>query len=240
MSPSNLEVWLTRTELARDSALLAWYASILSQDERERHARFVHEGSRHEYLVAHALLRTTLSHYGDVRPERWRFVFNPYGRPELAPAQTQLDLRFNLSHGNGLIACAVTLGRRVGIDVEWHQRQTPARELAERFFSPAEARDIASLPPSEQRERFFQYWTLKEAYMKAHGKGLAMSLKESWFRLADENQPHIRLEPGPADDGSRWRFWQWNPTHEHTLALAVEFSRHESADLRIQTVLPGA
>ena len=44
------------------------------------------------------------------------------------------DLRFNLSHTTGLIACALTVGREVGVDVERIDRKL-THEVPERFFS---------------------------------------------------------------------------------------------------------
>src|SRR5262249_29379167 len=156
--------------------LLARYAALLCEEERERCARILHEETQHQCLVTRALVRTTLSRYAEVAPASWRFDANEYGRPALARGQCGLDLRFNLSHAHGLVACAVALGRAVGIDVEWNRRPPSMLEDVDQFFSPTELGDLAALPPAARVERFFQVWTLKESYIKAHGKGLSMPL----------------------------------------------------------------
>jgi 4'-phosphopantetheinyl transferase len=238
LTASDLEVWLTRLVLVQEPALLAQYTELLSPPERERLARIVHDETRHQYLVSRALVRTTLSRYAPVAPQSWEFAFNEYGRPELAGGQTDVDLRFNLSHTHGLVACAVALGRNVGIDVEWTLREPSLLDSAHQFFSPAEVDDLMSVPPSNRNERFFQCWTLKEAYMKAHGKGLSMPLSEFSIRIARDPSSTIRLEPAPGDDAEGWQLWVWNPTREHTLGLAAAFPRSGTVTLRVESVIP--
>jgi 4'-phosphopantetheinyl transferase len=239
LSAAELDVWLVpRPDLLSDPSLLARYDALLAPAERERAARIVHEETRHEHLVARALVRTTLSRYESaIAPEQWRFDVNAYGRPEIAPGQTGLDLRFNLSHARGLIACAVTLGRAVGIDVEWNRRSPSLLDSIEHFFSPSEVRDTLALPPPARLVRFFQCWTLKESYIKAHGKGLSIPLADFSFRFDGENAG-VRLEPCPGDRAVRWRSWVWTPTDEHTLGLTAEFAPDERVNLRIETVVP--
>ena len=107
-----------------------------------------------------------------------------HGRPEIldAPPGTP-DLRFNISHTDGLIACAVTIGREVGVDVE-HIGRHLTHDVAGRFFAADEVTDLRGLPFEDQQRVFFDYWTLKEAYIKARGFGLALPLGE--FRLQAE------------------------------------------------------
>ena len=104
------------------------------------------------------------------------------------------DLRFNLSHTDGLIACAVTIGREVGVDVEHIQRRL-THDVAGRFFAPREVDDLKALPEDEQQRVFFDYWTLKEAYIKARGFGLALPLGDFAFTLAPPAPPQIAFEP---------------------------------------------
>jgi phosphopantetheine--protein transferase-like protein len=49
--------------------------------------------------------------------------------------------------------------------------------LAKRFFSVSEFESIAALPEALQPEKFFAYWTCKEAYLKATGTGLSQISK---------------------------------------------------------------
>ena len=112
------------------------YRALLSPEEHERMARLVFERDRRRFLLTRALVRTMLSRYAGVAPAEWAFIANVHGRPEILDRPRGVpDLRFNLSHTEGLIACAVTIGREVGVDVEHIQRRL-TQDVAGRFFAP--------------------------------------------------------------------------------------------------------
>jgi 4'-phosphopantetheinyl transferase len=213
------------------------YLALLSPDEHERMGRLVFERDRRRFLLTRALVRTTLSRYAAVPPAEWAFITNVHGRPEILDRPRGApDLRFNLSHTEGLIACAVTIGREVGVDVEHIQRRL-THDVAGRFFAPREVNDLKALPEDEQARAFFDYWTLKEAYIKARGFGLALPLADFAFTLAPPEPPRIAFEPALEDDPETWQFTQDWPTPFHRLGLAV---RRAGADLpvRIRKVVP--
>jgi 4'-phosphopantetheinyl transferase len=218
-------------------AKLESYRTMLSPDEHQRMARFVFDRDRRAFLLTRALVRTTLARYANVKPAAWQFITNAHGRPELLDRPAGVpDLRFNISHTNGLIACAVTIGREVGIDVEDIGRRV-THDVAGRHFAPAEVNDLRRLPDAEQQRVFFDYWTLKESYIKARGFGLALPLGDFAFKLNPPQPPTIAFEPVLEDDPATWQFLQAWPTPQHRLALAV---RREGPDLpvRIRDVVP--
>ena len=232
-----VHVDLVHTDSADAWAQQDAYRSLLSKDEEERMARLIFERDRRRFLLTRALVRTTLSRYASVAPAAWSFIANVHGRPEILDRPRGVpDLRFNLSHTEGLIACAVTIGREVGVDVE-HVGRRLTHDVAGRFFAPREVRDLTALPGDEQPRVFFDYWTLKEAYIKARGFGLALPLGDFAFTLSPSSPPQIAFEPGLDDDPATWQFFQDWPTPQHRLGLAV---RREGADLpvRIRSVIP--
>lgn len=213
------------------------YRALLSTEEHERMARLVFERDRRRFLLTRALVRTMLSRYAGVAPAEWAFIANVHGRPEIVDRPSGVpDLRFNLSHTDGLIACAVTIGREVGVDVEHIQRRL-THDVAGRFFAPSEVNTLKTLPEDEQARAFFDYWTLKEAYIKARGFGLALPLADFAFTLAPPAPPQIAFEPALEDDPDTWQFAQDWPTPVHRLALAVRREGHD-LPVRIRTVVP--
>ena len=228
---------LVHTTSADALARMDDYRALLSEDEQARMARLVFDRDRRAFLLTRALVRTTLSRYAPVAPAEWRFLTNAHGRPEiLSRSPGTPDLRFNVSHTDGLIACAVTIGREVGVDIEHLDRQL-THDVAGRFFAPAEVTALHRLPEPEQRRVFFDYWTLKEAYIKARGFGLALPLGEFAFMLNPPQPPAIAFDPSLDDDPATWQFLQAWPTPHHRLALAV---RRTGADLpvRIREIVP--
>ena len=213
------------------------YRALLSKDEAERMARLLFERDRRRFLLTRALVRTMLSRYAAVAPAGWAFIANVHGRPEILDRPRGVpDLRFNLSHTEGLIACAVTIGREVGVDVEHIQRRL-THDVAARFFAPREVTALKALAADEQAKAFFDYWTLKEAYIKARGFGLALPLGDFAFTLAPPAMPAITFEPTLDDDPATWQFAQDWPTPVHRLGLAV---RRDGPDrpIRIRAVIP--
>jgi len=222
------------TEVQPADALAA-AVDLLSADERDRCERFVRPANRRDFAFAHALLRRTLTDCGDRPPRDWRLIEGAKGKPEVAPdVGCDARLSFNLSHTNGLVACAVTKGRAVGVDVEAIDRRLAARELAGRFFSPAEARAVLSSIDSAVDERFIETWVLKEAFVKALGTGVGSRLDDFGFAL---DQPStIRFDPPPGVAASRWRFAMFAPTGRHRLAIALENDGDGDASLVAQRV----
>ena len=83
LCPSTVHLWYTQSDDLTAPAALDAYLGLLSPDERTRHARFLNERARHEYLITRALCRTVLSRYAAVAPADWRFRANQWGRPEI-------------------------------------------------------------------------------------------------------------------------------------------------------------
>jgi 4'-phosphopantetheinyl transferase len=203
VTEGEVHLWYAFTDEAGD---LAECRALLSPDEMERHDRLMREDDRLRFIVAHALARSALSSYADVAPKEWRFAAGEHGKPEIsAPAGTAL--RFNISHAAGLCACAVAIGHDVGVDVESIHRRARKEEIAKRFFTEEEAAAL-----EEQPELFFDYWTLKEAYIKAHGRGLAMGLESFCFDISEGSE-----FSGPAG----WSFFRHRPRPEYRAAVAA-------------------
>lgn len=202
----------------------------LSDDERRRADRFVHDRDRVTYTAAHALVRAVLSEHGTATRADWRFRQNRHGCPYVVDEQAGAPpLSFNLSHTTGLVAVAVTIGRAVGVDVERVDRVV-TDGIAERHFAPDEVAALRRLAPDVQARVFFEYWTLKEAYIKARGMGLAIPLDAFAFTLRGAAPPAIAFADGFDDRPERWQFWQAWPTSAHRLSLAIE---REGADVPV-------
>lgn len=191
---------------------------VLSSDERARHERFRFARDRRDYAAAHALLRTTLSWCTGDAPATWRFETTNSGKPFLPPGFPKLS--FNLSHAHGIVACAVTENSEVGIDVETIDRPADVERIAERFFAASERAALRALmEEGARRARFFELWTLKEAFLKAIGSGLGHPLDALSFDLDREHA--IVFAPPPDTRADAWQFALFVPTARHRLAIAV-------------------
>jgi 4'-phosphopantetheinyl transferase len=214
------QVWTVPTDEVTLAARLSPFERLLSADERSAVERYRQSDDRVRFVLARALARVMLSRFAAIHPQEWRFRLTAHGRPELDMAGELSGLRFNLSHTRGLVACGVAPGRDIGLDVE-HIARPVSHDVASRFFAPAEAARLRALPPADQTRAFFDYWTLKEAYIKARGLGLTMPLHQFSFELRTGAAPRVTFTPELADDAASWQFVQSSPTPWHRLAVAV-------------------
>jgi 4'-phosphopantetheinyl transferase len=234
-------VWFARPDLLTDPERVRECEAILSPAEADRAARFRFPEHAHTFRVSHALVRACLSHYWPaVPPREWTFVENAHGRPDLAPSPSVPPLVFNLSHTQGLAACAIALDAEIGVDVEWVDRRSATTEIADRFFAPAEVAQLKASPLSEQKSRFFDYWTLKESYIKARGKGLAIPLAQFAFDVSGDGPIGLWVAPELEDTPGRWQFAQWSPLPSHRAAVTVERGRRERKVTAFLAEPPGA
>jgi 4'-phosphopantetheinyl transferase len=218
LAQGDVHVWCRATDSLGDADIKA-AVTLLSPEERSRYARFRFARDQRDYAAAHALLRLSLSRYADVTPRSWQFREASGGKPLLVLDEGMPRLSFNLSHTHGLVACAIASGSDVGVDVESVDRQV-GDGVAERFFSESENADLRGRAPGrDHAHRFFELWTLKEAYVKAIGKGLSHPLDTIVFRVGNDGS--ITFIPPPETAADCWRFALFSPTEHHRLAVAA-------------------
>jgi 4'-phosphopantetheinyl transferase len=188
----------------------------------KRAERFYLQKDREHFIVARGLLRAILSRYLDMKPSQLRFCYNCHGKPFLATTSGRDTLSFNLSHSHGLALCAVTRGRKIGIDLERVRTDFACEQIAERFFSPRENAALHALPSSMRHEAFFTCWTRKEAYIKAKGEGLLLLLDQFDVSLAPGEPATLLNSRWDSQEASRWSLQELILSPGYTAALAVE------------------
>jgi 4'-phosphopantetheinyl transferase len=219
--------------------LLNSYRALLTEPERATQTRFHFARDRHRYLVTRALVRTMLSRYVDIGPQDWTFTANRYGRPQIANDHPDVGgLSFNISHTNGLIVLAVTRERNLGVDTESLRARQPALDIADRCFAPREVASLRALPESRRDRRFFEYWTLKESYIKAHGMGLSLALDSFGFSFPSDSVIELSVDADDANTGSAWHFWQLLLAPYYMTALCAARSPGPPAPPVARNVVP--
>ncbi len=105
------------------------------------------------------------------------------------PYIKNFDIHFSLSHSNSLAICAVS-DKEIGIDAEKKSFFNPS--IIERFFTQNEKDEFSKYSDTEKSDAFFRMWTIKEAYAKMTGSGLA-SFKD--FSVSLLPVVHIKEAP---------------------------------------------
>ncbi|KAI5586001.1 hypothetical protein POPTR_006G211300v4 [Populus trichocarpa] len=183
-SPMETHLWFVVPDEFKSVSLLNQYMELLSPCEKENVLSMRGEQLQKSALLARTLVRTTIARYQInnrvVDPRSLKFKRNVHGKPELEwesdGGQCPSPLHFNISHTSSLIACGVTVNSSIGIDIEEKQRKIKNNILAfaRRYFSLHEVEHLSAISDSEvQRQEFVKLWTLKEAYVKALGRGFS-------------------------------------------------------------------
>ena len=216
---NSLHIWRVNLDLSTD--LLTDLAVNLSLDERQRADRFYFELDKKRFIACRGLLRFILSRYLDLQPHQLEFAYSVQGKPELKNTNIEGRLCFNVSHSQGLAVYAIALNRSVGIDLEYFRHIPDVQQLAERFFSPSESAIIKDLPKPQQQELFFRFWTIKEAYLKATGEGLA-GLGSIAVSFTPKNSINLHNTKNNILLNTHWFCTEFKPESEYTGALVVE------------------
>lgn len=239
LAADEVHLWCANDEQIGGADLEWAYRGLLSPSERARQTRFRFTRDRHRFLVTRALVRTVLSRYAPVPPQEWRFATNAYGRPRIANTDAACGgMTFNVSHTDGLIVLGIARGMRLGVDAEQVNPRFASLDLAEHCFAPAELSDLRALPGALQPDRFFEYWTLKESYIKARGEGLSIPLEQFGFALPAAGGITLSMDPRQADNASTWRFLQFRPTPRHLVAVCSDAVCVDRTRTTLRNVVP--
>lgn len=216
--------------------LLAEYGRIMSPDEHQRETRFTFARHRLHFRVTRALVRSVLAPFAAAAPADLKFRVDERGKPHcVGPAAPRLE--FSVSHADGLVACAVRVGGAVGLDVERLGHKAPL-DVAERYFARNEIADLERLGGDGRNRRFYEYWTLKEAYIKARGMGMALSLNAFGFEIRPERIA-ITFDPAVDDDPRFWRFMLVPLAPSHLSAVSVHVDERDTSPvLEVWRVVP--
>ncbi|MEN9867011.1 MAG: hypothetical protein RL748_2601 [Pseudomonadota bacterium] len=205
LAPDQVDIWLCQDETVDAATIERWREKLLSSEERSRGARFYFERDRKQFVITRAMVRTVLSHYLPLAPTAWQFNANQWGRPGIVQDVAQ-GFSFNLSHSGGVVMLAVSKLPVLGVDVENTARRPAPLDVARSYFSASEADAMYALPLEQQGARFFHYWTLKESYIKAKGKGLSIPLDKFSLQLSTPGQISIEFADGLEPEPEHWRF----------------------------------
>jgi 4'-phosphopantetheinyl transferase len=222
LAPGIVDLWWWCYEPISDPGSWAAYEGFMSPDERQRHQKFRFESDRRLFLATRVLVRTVLSRYAPVVPGEWRFAVSAHGKPHVGSPSVAPLIHFNLANTAGLVVCAVSAAHDLlGVDAEPVASDQEFSGLANRYFSPWEARELRTLPVCERPRRFTAYWTLKESYIKARGLGLNLPLDQFRFVIGD-NQASILFHSPELGNCANWRFALVDAPPRYMIAVGVD------------------
>ena len=199
-----IQVWVASLDVS-DSRYDA-LARTLPADEKNRAASLSPVAAR-RFVVARGILRSLLAGFTGTSAQKLQFDYGRSGKPLLVNHD---EIHFNISHSADLGLFAFAPDRPVGVDVENERPVRRLLDVAHRFMSDEELRSLAETPPEERNSAFLRSWVVREARLKAEGRGVwDGSAKDT----ADSKLTHKLFAPRPnyiaavAAPESGWRLY---------------------------------
>ncbi|QWF81789.1 4'-phosphopantetheinyl transferase family protein [Amycolatopsis sp. CA-230715] len=196
------------------------YLEFLDEAERGRHTAYRMELDKRRFLTGRVLSKTIAGERLGRDPKSISFdaTCTDCGKQHGPPSVPGSELKLSISHSGDRIGLAVTEATPVGLDVE--SRRKADDSLIEYTLTPPEVEAIHKVPASEKEMVFFQYWTRKEALMKATGKGLR--IPPSAITLSGPGEPaRLVHSTDAALDPARLRLIDLDPGEGYRAAVAL-------------------
>src|SRR2546423_882538 len=161
-----VQVWVASLDVP--AGRYAALERILPTEDKDRAASLSPIAAR-RFIVARGILRTLLAGFTGLAADKLRFSYGLSGKPTLIGRD---DIQFNISHSSELGLFAFAPDRPVGVDVENERPVRRLLDVAQRFMSEQELRTLAETEPKERNAAFLRSWVVREAKLKAEGKGV--------------------------------------------------------------------
>ncbi len=150
------------------------------------------------------------------------FKLDKNNKPYLANYK---NIYFNLSHSEDMIACGIS-DTPLGVDIEYID-ETIDLNLAKHYFFNNEYKAIIN--SENPIDEFFNYWVLKESYMKYTGLGFRLSLDS--FEIKKNNSDEINLIiNNQVNNNIKFSLFD---VGEYKLAIASKYTIKEAIEINV-------
>lgn len=228
---ASVDIW--RIDLEED-----WdrFEPVLSTEEHARSLRYAAEPPAQQFRRCRIALRMLLARYLGCAPQGVTFRYTAAGKPELTRSTGVPLLHFNVSHCRRRALVAIA-GEPVGIDLEFvHHDGSAVSELVDLVCHPDEQRSLRRLPEERRGPCFYRLWTRKEAYCKARGAGLQLSLPAIRFLLQQPGHPSA-VDDALHSAATPWWTYDLDAAEDYVASLCCQ---SPSAQIRESTATPGS
>ena len=189
--------------------------NYLSISEIEKANNFKFEEDTFRFILGHGLTRRILGKYLGIFPSKLIFNYGDSGKPQVE--NTEQNIFFNISHSNEFVAIIFSKIRLIGVDIEHIYKNKENEKIVGNFFDKKEVEAYFNLKDSQKIEAFYRYWTCKEAYVKAIGKGLNCSFKS--FNVSNIYSKSITIK-GKGIESEKWNIKTFNHGEKYVGAVA--------------------
>lgn len=197
MNIDAIDIW--HGNIAAEDAHYQNYWRVLDAAEQAHAEKITNDLLRKRYVEVHGRLRKVLAQTLNELPEKISIKKAEHGKPYLADTP---ELAFNLSHSANALVIAVGWNCQLGVDIEGCKPRTSLAALVDKCFAEEEIAYWNRLPEADKTLEFYRFWTRKEAFVKATGRGIALGLNHCVIN--PENQAEFLRVPADCGQASTW------------------------------------
>lgn len=165
---------------------------VCGTDRHEAISKYRLEADRKRTVYGEALAKFMISKKTGILPQDIQVGRNPYGKPY---ATNQDEICYNISHSGNYVVCGLDT-YEIGVDIEEVREIDQA--IAKSFFHSKEYEFILSQEINQQIHTLYDFWTLKESYIKYLGVGLHKPLNSFYFILDGPSVQLVEQDHYPA------------------------------------------
>lgn len=188
--PNSKEVTIWKLPRSSSCHLSSILSEYLSKEEQVRAGYFKFEALKREYMIRHGLCKMLLANYLGLSPKKIQFEYNRNSKPKVKKSIND-KIEFNVSHSKDWIIVAISFDAPIGVDIEYIRQNRELLQIAKSFFTRMEYELLLKLPLAERTIAFYKIWTRKEAYIKALGTGLSLSLNSFYVKSTNAESTEI-------------------------------------------------
>lgn len=161
-----------------------YYTEKFLKKEEIKHAQgFKSEVARINYIVSRSVVNKVFSFILRKNVEKIEVLEGKYKKPFI---KNHKGIKFNISHTDGLVIVGFSQ-EEIGVDIEWINKRFEYKDIVNNCFTDSEIEYI-----DNDFYKFYELWTIKEAYLKCDGIGLIRDTKEIEAINISKNWAEIR------------------------------------------------
>lgn len=215
MNTEIVEIW--HGQVTADDVHYQAYWRVLDVAEQTQAGKIKNALLHKRYVEIHGRLRKLLAQTLNQAPEKIRVKKAEHGKPYLADYP---ELAFNLSHSADRVIIAVGRLCQLGVDIEICKQRINLSGLVDKCFADEEAAYWKKLPETQKYQEFYRFWTRKEAFVKATGRGIALGLNKCVIN--PEKPTEFLTVPTDYGPTSAWRVLDIDLGQEVSCAVVAD------------------
>ncbi len=176
---SKYEIGVFRVHLQQIAQWIGQKMHLLNCEEQARRQSFVYDKDRLRFAVGRICAKELAAYCLRIKPEQILIVQGKHQKPVLLNGGGALQ--YNLSHSGDRVLFAFAFDADVGIDVEQVRYLQDYKTLCDCLHGFEKRRVLES----GDFKTFYQYWTAKEAYIKADGRGFGIDFASFYISKED-------------------------------------------------------